>query len=61
VRSINEIAHVLDKRSIAEHTETERQRRALVAMGVDYAQGHALDRPVPIADYFARPFPESPP
>lgn len=57
VRSINEIAHVLDKRSIAEHTENERQRRALAAMGVDYAQGHALDRPVPIADYFARPFP----
>ncbi|KAA2285186.1 putative bifunctional diguanylate cyclase/phosphodiesterase [Arenimonas fontis] len=58
VRSINEIAHVLDKRSIAEHTESERQRRALAAMGVDYAQGHALDRPAPIADYFARPFPE---
>ncbi|MBW8366440.1 MAG: EAL domain-containing protein [Arenimonas sp.] len=57
VRSINEIAHVLDKRSIAEHTESERDRQALIALGVDYAQGYGIDRPVPIADYFAKPFP----
>ncbi len=53
VRSINEIAHVLDKRSVAEHTETELDRQALMALGVDYVQGHAVDRPMPIADYFA--------
>ena len=57
VRSINEIAHVLGKHSIAEHTETERDRQALIALGVDYAQGFGIDRPAPIADYFARPFP----
>ena len=57
VRSINEIAHVLDKRSIAEHTESERDRQALIALGVDYAQGFGIDRPQPIADYFAQPFP----
>ncbi|WP_158637254.1 putative bifunctional diguanylate cyclase/phosphodiesterase [Arenimonas daejeonensis] len=57
VRSINEIAHVLDKRSIAEHTETERDRQALIALGVDYVQGYAVDRPTPIADYFATPVP----
>ena len=34
VRSINEIAHVLDKRSIAEHTETDLDRQALMALGV---------------------------
>lgn len=60
VRSINEIAHVLDKRSIAEHTETERDRQALIALGVDYAQGFGIDRPVPIADYFAQPSPGQP-
>ena len=60
VRSINEIAHVLDKRSIAEHTETERDRQALMALGVDFAQGHGIDRPVPIAEFFARPAPEAP-
>lgn len=57
VRSINEIAHVLDKRSIAEHTETERDRQALLALGVDYVQGFAVDRPMPIAEYFAAPGP----
>ena len=57
VRSINEIAHVLGKHSIAEHTETLRDRQALIALGVDYAQGYGIDRPSPIADYFARPFP----
>jgi len=60
VRSINEIAHVLDKRSIAEHTESERDKQALLALGVDYAQGYGIDRPVPITDYFARPMPEAP-
>lgn len=57
VRSINEIAHVLGKHSIAEHTETERERAALNALGVDFAQGHAFDRPTPMAEYFARPMP----
>ena len=57
VRSINEIAHVLGKHSIAEHTESERDRQALIALGVDYAQGFGIDRPAPIAAYFARPFP----
>ncbi|KFN48893.1 putative bifunctional diguanylate cyclase/phosphodiesterase [Arenimonas composti] len=52
VRSINEIAHVLDKKSIAERTETERERQALLALGVDYAQGYVFDRPTPIDDYF---------
>ena len=53
VRSINEIAHVLDKKSIAEHTQSERDRQALIALGVDYAQGFAIDRPRPIDEYFA--------
>jgi EAL domain-containing protein (putative c-di-GMP-specific phosphodiesterase class I) len=46
---------VLDKRAIAEHVETAAQRDALAAIGVDYLQGHAIDRPMPIDDYFAQP------
>jgi len=53
VRSITDIAHVLDKRAIAEHVEDLRQRDALAAIGVDYVQGYAIDRPVPIDEYFA--------
>jgi diguanylate cyclase (GGDEF)-like protein len=55
VRSITDIAHVLDKRAIAEHVETAAQREPLAAIGVDYLQGYAIDRPMPIADYFAQP------
>jgi diguanylate cyclase (GGDEF)-like protein len=59
VRSITDIAHVLDKRAIAEHVEDQRQRDTLAAIGVDYVQGYAIDRPVPIDDYFAPAGPRS--
>ena len=55
VRSITQIAHVLHKRTIAEHTETEQLRDALAALGVDYAQGYAIDKPQPIERYFEQP------
>ena len=55
VRSITQIAHVLHKRTIAEHTETEQLRDALTALGVDYAQGYAIDKPQPIERYFEQP------
>jgi diguanylate cyclase (GGDEF)-like protein len=53
VLSITQIAHVLDKRTIAEHTENHRQRDALNDLGVDFAQGYAIDRPQPLSTYFA--------
>jgi len=53
VRSITDIAHVLDKRAIAEHVEHPRQREVLAGIGVDYIQGYAIDRPMPIDDYFS--------
>jgi EAL domain-containing protein (putative c-di-GMP-specific phosphodiesterase class I) len=53
VSSITRIAHLLQKRTIAEHTENESVRAALAAMGVDYAQGFAIDRPQPFETYLA--------
>ena len=53
VSSITRIAHLLRKRTIAEHTENESVRAALAAMGVDYAQGFAIDRPQPFETYLA--------
>ena len=53
VSSITRIAHLLHKRTIAEHTETESVRAALTALGVDYAQGYAIDRPQPLDAYIA--------
>jgi len=53
VRAITDIAHVSDKRTIAEHAETDAICAALRMAGVDYLQGHALHMPEPIAQYFA--------
>jgi diguanylate cyclase (GGDEF)-like protein len=54
IRSITDIAHVLDKRTIAEHTENEAILTSLRELGVDYAQGYGIHRPEPIEQYFAR-------
>ena len=53
IRSITEIAHVLDKRTVAEQAETLAQLDSLRAMGVDYAQGYAISRPQAIDSFFA--------
>ena len=42
-------------RTIAEFVETAEVLDVLGEIGVDFAQGHASDRPVPIASYFAAP------
>ena len=61
VRAITDIAHTLDKHSIAEHTETTEQLTLLAQMGVDMAQGFGVHRPEPIERYFARPAPSAAP
>jgi diguanylate cyclase (GGDEF)-like protein len=57
VRSIAEIARVMRKQTIAEYTESETIRSHLVALGVDYAQGFAIERPRPLDSLFAPPDP----
>jgi diguanylate cyclase (GGDEF)-like protein len=52
IRSITDIAQVLNKTTIAEHCETEPMRKKLHELGVDYAQGYGIHRPQPIAEYF---------
>ncbi|MBA3564390.1 MAG: EAL domain-containing protein, partial [Gammaproteobacteria bacterium] len=46
VRSINDIAHVMGKKTIAESVESEQVLAELQAIGVDYAQGYALGEPM---------------
>lgn len=48
IKSINEIAHVLGKETIAEFAESEVIVRSLRDHGIDYAQGHYFGRPEPI-------------
>ncbi len=47
VKCINEIGHVMGKRTIAEFVENDAVRERLAALGVDYVQGYGVGRPVP--------------
>lgn len=53
IRSITDIAHVLDKQTIAEHTENDAILGSLRELGVDFAQGFGIHRPQPIEEYFS--------
>jgi EAL domain-containing protein (putative c-di-GMP-specific phosphodiesterase class I) len=50
VRSINEVARVMGKRTIAEFVESEDILMELRAIGVDYAQGLCVGPPVALGD-----------
>jgi diguanylate cyclase (GGDEF)-like protein len=45
VKSINEIAHVLGRKTIAEYVETASIRERLAELGVDYVQGYGVELP----------------
>jgi diguanylate cyclase (GGDEF)-like protein len=49
VESINQIAHVMGKQTIAEFVEDEAVLACLRAMGVDFAQGYWVGRPQPLS------------
>ena len=51
VKSINEIGHVMGKKTIAEFVEDKNVLDILRGIGVDYAQGYEIGRPTPIADF----------
>jgi EAL domain-containing protein (putative c-di-GMP-specific phosphodiesterase class I) len=48
VKSINDIGHVMGKKTIAEFVEDLDTMELLQEMGVDYAQGYAISKPIPI-------------
>ena len=48
VKSINEIGQVMGKRTIAEFVENESTLEKLKEIGIDYAQGYGIGRPLPI-------------
>ena len=50
VKSINEISHVMDKKTIAEFVEDDATLELLKDMGVDYVQGYAIAHPIPLGD-----------
>ncbi len=50
VRSINEVGHIMGKKTIAEFVENEQIFNLLNELGVDYAQGHGVGKAIPIED-----------
>lgn len=50
VRGINEIAHALGKRTVAEFVENEETLALIRDIGIDYVQGFGIARPAPLED-----------
>ena len=48
VRAINEVGHIMGKKTVAEFVENERTFKLLNELGVDYAQGYIISKPVPL-------------
>ncbi len=48
VESINEIGHMMELETIAEYVENNGILARVRAMGIDYGQGYAIARPVPL-------------
>lgn len=55
VKSITEVGHFMGKKIIAEYVENERILAMLREIGVDYAQGYAIAKPVNLMDVGALP------
>ncbi len=50
VAAITQVAKVMELRTVAEYVETEDTRKLIVELGVDYAQGHAIGKPMPLTE-----------
>ena len=48
VAAITQVAQVMELETVAEYVETEEARKLLTSLGVDYAQGHIVGKPLAI-------------
>ncbi|MEQ1528839.1 MAG: EAL domain-containing protein [Methylococcales bacterium] len=48
VKSINDVGHIMDKKTIAEFVENQQIFDLLKELHVDYAQGYGISKPVPL-------------
>lgn len=55
VQSIVRIAQVTGRRTVAEWVETPELVERMRSLGVDYVQGYAIGKPMPLAEFFAPP------
>ena len=50
VKSMNDIGHVMGKKTIAEFVENDAIKAELARMGVDCVQGYGIEKPRPFVD-----------
>jgi len=50
VRSINDIGHLMGKKTIAEFVENDAIKQQLQQLGVDYVQGYGIGKPYPLQE-----------
>jgi diguanylate cyclase (GGDEF)-like protein/PAS domain S-box-containing protein len=50
VKAINEVGHVMNKKTIAEFVENQNIFELLKTLGVNYAQGYGIAKPVPLRE-----------
>ena len=50
VKSINEIGHIMGKKTVAEWVENQKIADVLTAIGIDYGQGYHFDKPSTLVD-----------
>ena len=53
VAAITQVAKVMELKTVAEYVGSEKTRKLLTRLGVDYAQGHFIGKPVPIETVLA--------
>ncbi|GAB4392782.1 MAG: hypothetical protein Tsb005_08290 [Gammaproteobacteria bacterium] len=51
VQSVNEIVHIMGKKTVAEYVTTDAIKTALIKLGIDYAQGTAIAKALPIKSF----------
>ncbi len=53
VAAITQVAKVMELETVAEYVETKKSKALITKLGVDYAQGHAVGKPTPLAGVLA--------
>jgi EAL domain-containing protein (putative c-di-GMP-specific phosphodiesterase class I) len=53
VAAITQVAKVMELETVAEYVESEEARKLLTELGVDFAQGHVVGRPMPLDEVIA--------
>lgn len=54
VQAMNNMAHAVGKKTVAEYVENERIQAMVKEMGVDFSQGYSLGRPAPVEEWHNR-------